>query len=404
MTPKKILIFSTYPIKNPQHGGQKRLTAVIKELRSAGMQVKHVAIFHPDHYQFCDKDDIPVRGKLIKKINQSPFTGDVECGEAIISDSYVRNRVAKLINYFKPDIIDIEQAFPYLGLKPLLQEMNLNPIIAFGSHNIEYVMKEEMLNSLNYAPGVVKKIVSKIKSVETELVKDAKLISVVSEADAKELHDIGANKCIVAPNGIYETHAEQADIYYWRRLFDDMGVSKIALFVGSAHPPNWIGFQEMVGRSLGFLAKDTRIVLAGSIADYIEHELEKLPLDIGAVTFDKRAYFAGRLSEAHLLGLIAYAHTIILPITEGGGSNLKTAEAIISGKRVVATTYAFRGFETLKKLPGIALADQPEDFRKSILKSIDMSAPKRSEAETELQKSVDWGNCLKELVEGFKVL
>lgn len=401
---KKILIFSTYPIKNPQHGGQKRLTAIVNELRNKNMQVKHVAVFHPDHYQFCDKDDIPIRGKLAQKVNQSPFTGDVECGEAIYSDNYVKNRVKKIIKYFEPDIIDIEQAFPYLGIKPLLNELNLQPIVVFGSHNIEHSMKEEMLKSLNYPLKETIKIVNKIKNIEVQLAADSKIVFAVSKSDVKELKALGAKRCVLAPNGIYKTKASQKDIDYWAQHFKLMGVHKVVLFIGSAHPPNWFGFQEMVGRNLGFLPKDVRIVFAGSIADYTRHELSKLPLDLGAVTIDKRAYFAGRLSEERLAGLIEFANVIMLPITEGGGSNLKTAEAIISGKNVVATTYAFRGFEALKKLPGIILADKSEEFRRSLLKSLDLPNPKRSEAEIKLQNSVDWSNCLKKLTVEYKAL
>lgn len=401
---KKILIISTYPIKNPQHGGQKRLSALVNELRRAGMDVKHIAVFHPDHYQYCDKDDIPVRGALIQKINQSPFTGDIECGKAIFKNAHIKRKVASLMERFNPDIISVEQAFPYMGIKPLLKELNIIPKIVFGSHNIEYKMKEEMLNSLSYHPKDVLRITEEIKQIEIQLAKDAKLVSAVSVPDANEIKSLGAKDCVVAPNGVYSYHAKREDVNYWRRVFEKIGVSKIMLFVGSAHPPNWIGFQEMIGRSLGFIPKDTRIVFAGSISDYAQHELEKMPLDIGAVTFDKRAYFAGRLSEERLVGLISFATTILLPITEGGGSNLKTAEAIMSGKNIVATTYAFRGFDMLKKLSGVYLADNPNDFKNNLLNSLELPSPKRTIAEITLQQTVEWSHCLKPLVEEIKAL
>lgn len=404
MLAKKILIISTYPIKNPQHGGQKRLSALVKELRRAGMDVKHIAVFHPDHYQYCDKDDIPVRGELIQKINQSPFTGDIECGKAIFKNAYIKRKVVNLMKRFNPDIISIEQAFPYMGIKPLLKEMNVKPKIIFGSHNIEYKMKEEMLNSLSYHPKDVLRITEEIKQTEVQLAKDARLISAVSDSDASELKKLGVKDCIIAPNGVYSYRAKTEDVNYWKQVFEKIGVSKIMLFVGSAHPPNWIGFQDMVGRSLGFLPKEVRMVFAGSIADYVQHELYKMPLDIGAVTFGKRSYFAGRLSEERLIGLISFAQTIVLPITEGGGSNLKTAEAIMSGKNIVATTYAFRGFDKLKKLSGVYLADNSNDFKKNLLNSLELPSPKRTPTEIKLQQTVEWSQCLKPLVEEVKVL
>lgn len=398
MSRKKILVLSTYPIANPQHGGQKRLDAICREYRRAGMEVKNVAIFFGPFYAEHGKDDITLSSQSENEISSSPFTGDIVCGRAIYEDKKVKAKITNILREFKPEVIHLEQVFPYMGLKLLLEELQLKPKIIFGSQNIEYSMKEEMLNSLGYDKDFTKQKVDQIYEAEKELSEKADLVAAVSQKDLDEHIRLGAKNAVLAPNGIYKSTAKPESIQYWKSVFEQQGIKRVALFVGSAHPPNWIGFQDMIGKGLGFLDIDTRIVFAGSISEYVESELAKLKYDIGATTFHKRAYFAGRLSEDRLVGLLQIADIILLPITEGGGSNLKTAEAIVSDKKVVATEYAFRGFDGLKKLSNIYIATRPQEFREAIIRSLETDLQHRTLEEQELEKVVLWQNCLKNLV------
>lgn len=394
---QKILILGTYPIANPQHGGQKRLDAIVKEYDEAGFTVRYSAIYHKPFYADSGKYDISLPAKYQSIINSEPFTGDIICGKAIYEDESVKTKIKNLILEFKPDIIQIEQAFPYIGLRPLLNEIDFKALLIFSSHNIEYAMKEEMLISLGYDDSFIDDKVALIKENEIKLATVADLTVAVSEADVKELKKFGARKIILARNGIYKSNPSPESVEYWKDTFQKLSVKKIVLFVGSAHPPNWIGFNDMVGLGLGFIPLDTRIVFAGSISEYAQSELKKLKYNIGATTFLKRAYFAGRLSEDRLVGLISMADVVLLPITEGGGSNLKTAEAVASGKKIVATNYAFRGFDSQAGLPNIYLADKPEQFRASIVEALGKEVITRNAEEKNIEKQVLWPICLSEL-------
>jgi glycosyltransferase involved in cell wall biosynthesis len=61
--------------------------------------------------------------------------------------------------------------------------------------------------------------------------------------------------------------------------------------------------------------------------------------------------------------LLEYANAVLLPITIGEGSNLKTAEALVSTLPIVATTKAFRGFEHFGNSPGVYIADTADEFQ-----------------------------------------
>ena len=59
-------------------------------------------------------------------------------------------------------------------------------------------------------------------------------------------------------------------------------------------------------------------------------------------------------------------HGVFLPIRGGGGTNLKTAEALALGKWVVATSTALRGFEAFLGADGVVIADTSADFRRAM--------------------------------------
>ncbi len=79
-----------------------------------------------------------------------------------------------------------------------------------------------------------------------------------------------------------------------------------------------------------------------------------------------RTVFLGEVSRLALECLISNASGMLLPITFGGGSNLKTAEALSSGLPIVGTSIAFRGFEEYRDLPRVTIADTPEEFSNAV--------------------------------------
>lgn len=393
---KKVLLFSTYPIANAQHGGQKRVAAIVQEYQKVFAGVKFMAVFHQGFYPIWGKEDVYVTGSARQQVEGSPFTGDVICGEAIYDEPRVRKKVEKLLRSFRPDIIEIEQPFPYLGLKPLLDDLGMHPKIVLNSQNLEYAMKEEMLESLGMAAKDRKKIVAKIRDIEESATKAADLVIAVTPADAEAHIAMGAKKTVIASNGIAKVTASQAAVNYWQDFKRKHAVKNLVTFVGSAHPPNWFGFLDMVGDRIGFVPPDARIVLAGSISDYFEQSIREQKPE--HVTFWHRVFAAGRLSDDRLAALIETSDVLLLPITEGGGSNLKTAEAILSGKKIVTTSYGLRSFEHYKSFPNIYIADTPSDFRKAILRAIHEPYVPRTKAQIKQAEEVQWEYCLQPMV------
>jgi glycosyltransferase involved in cell wall biosynthesis len=143
---------------------------------------------------------------------------------------------------------------------------------------------------------------------------------------------------------------------------------------------------------LGFLPPDRKIVVVGSVAAPLLAD-ERFRRWEGINR--SRIRFTGVIPGADLAALLALAQVIILPITAGGGSNVKTAEALHAGRHVVGTALAFRGFERFLALPGVYPHDDPAGFKQRLLEQLE--APPPSGDNAGLRRDLSWSTTLHDL-------
>lgn len=384
---KKILIVGNYPIREPRHGGQKRVRAIFEHYSKYFHEVKHVAIFHRGLYPFNENEDILLGDlKLIEKIDNNQDEIDLLTGKSLLCDVHVKSELARLLTDYQPDIVQVEHPFSYPGLKQILIDLGLRPTLIYSSHNIEYRMKKEVLKQKGRTESFINRVISETKRVELTAASEATLVVSVAEEDAVELRKMGARHVAVAPNGIEKLSLNTSA--------KDTG---LILFVSSSHPPNVNGFLEMMGNDMSFLPHSTTLNIVGSCSGPL-----KLKLKSQNATTEKNIIFHGEVDEEKLKKLLAEAELIILPITQGGGSNLKTAEAILADKKVVATNFALRSYEAYEGLPNIYKANTRKDFRGKIVKALNKPKIKRTKEEELLAQQVVWDNCLEPLTPAVK--
>jgi glycosyltransferase involved in cell wall biosynthesis len=136
----------------------------------------------------------------------------------------------------------------------------------------------------------------------------------------------------------------------------------------------------------------------GSVGDAIASDERVLQV----ATLAKRLINFGVVSEARLATILDCASCVILPITHGGGTNLKTAEAIWSGKHVIATDVAMRGFEEYIGSAGIHVASDAVEFRNLIRECMTMADPVLSSADREHRLRVLWEYSLQSVAQIFE--
>jgi hypothetical protein len=226
---------------------------------------------------------------------------------------------------------------------------------------------------------------------EIHALRAADAVCTVSEADAEWSRQYTRAPLILAPNGVADRSFSFEDV---KAANQHTGHHRYALFCASGHPPNIVGFYDLFGDGIGCLAPSDRLVVAGGAGPAILDD----PRARSTPGLERHLIAAGTVSEGVLAALLTHAHTIILPITQGGGTNLKTAEALWSGSRVVATSVAMRGFEAFLHAPGVAVADDSTRFRRAVRESITAPPLQLDAAERARRRVVLWEECLQPLV------
>lgn len=384
-----ILVLCTYPVSVPRHGGQLRVANILDAYRKAGHSVAIAGVLGSEVYE-GQRGFAPFPGRrTLATVISNPFLmEDYAIGRLFSENDTLYNELMRCIE-ISPDIVHVEQPWLFSFARRFVFERAPHAKIIYGSQNIESLLKAQILKE-HFWDSEVRHNVKLVESIEQEAILNADGIICVSELDAMWLQERTQKPVLTAPNGVNPWKASSNGINEAKRFIKGF---KYSLYCASAHPPNVVGFFSMLGGMFGSLTPDQRIIIAGGAGPAIAanpefHKTAQLP---------ERTISAGMVSQECLEALLDECHAVILPLTQGGGTNLKTAEALWSGKHVVATSVAMRGFESFIGAPGVHVADDPSSFKRAI--RIAMSRPELvlSADEVERRSAVLWANCLKGL-------
>jgi hypothetical protein len=144
-------------------------------------------------------------------------------------------------------------------------------------------------------------------------------------------------------------------------------------------------------------------VIAGSVCEHIYRCLSETRWHTLNLS---RLQLLFTLSDDDLAAVKTLAHAFILPIEQGGGSNIKTAEALYSGAYVIGSEAAFRGFNELTTLPEVMVARSPHEFQIAIRDVL--LRPSRNKLQIlqgNPRHSLQWDQCLASIpVEVSKIM
>lgn len=398
MSPR-ILQLATYPVRIPRHGGQARVANIRAVLERAGHEVHTFAVYEPENYggDAVEAHDIALPPLSPFRDRSLPLCTDYASGDFLAGDEWAFEKLRHVVRRFDPDIVTLEQPWLWPAVARLRRYAPESTFkVVYSSQNIEAPLKREILAG---APDAdVEAIVRRIEGRERAAAQGADLVIACTEGDAAVLRGFGARNLVVAHNGIVERRADPRLVRDWEWHF---GGKPFALFVGSAYPPNATGFWEMFAPSLAFLAPGECVLAVGGVSGLlVEHDTYKAWEGIN----ETRLMRAGFQSEEALAALIALAKCIVLPITRGGGSNIKTAEAVQSGKPVVGTSKSFRGHERALVLPHVYRTDEPREFRNLVKTALEERLPAAGPDDPELRDSMLWRETLSMLPGAFAAL
>ncbi|MDP1822141.1 MAG: glycosyltransferase [Archangium sp.] len=393
MRSPSVLLLTTYPIVKPRHGGQLRARHLVESYRAGGFSVAHLAVVEkgafprsalgPLDVEFpVDDPRWFIEGKPV------PLCADLRCGIYAAESEEVYRGILKSIPQ-RVDVFHLEQPW----LLPLVQRFLAEPRyagarIVYGSQNIEAPLREAIFRQLAVPHGEA--VVERVLAIETEACRRADLTLSVAPSDHETLLKFGARVVLRAPNGIQAWTANEHVVEKWKSR---LKARRIALFVGSAHPPNFDGFFRAFGDALGCVPPDCRVVVAGTVGSHIFDYYHRSRFNTLNLS---RLEITGEVDDEDLSALKSITSVFLLPIFEGGGSNIKTAEAIYSGKQVIATSVSLRGYDAYAHLPEISVADSQQQFRLALRKALSPLPPPPApkDGEVELRSRLLWGACL----------
>lgn len=361
MPPPAVALFTSYPLAQPRSGGQLRAEALARHYEASGFSVSRVGLYAARAFPRQEQGPLDVEFPLDAPATFAdgkvlPASDDLQSGLCVArTDALFQKVVARLPE--RVDVFHLEQPWAL----PVVQRLRTlarfrDARLVYGSQNVEAPLKAAICAQR----GLDARVVALVEQTERQACALADVVLAVSSSDAEALAAMGARKLVLAPNGIWPSTADAREVERWRRT---LGGRRVALFVGSGHPPNAAGFVHALGDALGFVPPDAVIVAAGRVGQALEAHYAKVRWPSLVAS---RLLITGELDDAGLAALKALASLYLLPIFEGGGSNIKTSEAILSGREIIATSVSLRGFDRYLQLPELTVADEPEDWARAV--------------------------------------
>ena len=387
----KILAIGTYPIRRPMHGGQRRTAQLGAFYERQGIEYRHACVFVPAHYSgdAISGDDYPYAspGGVYSEV---PFIEDLGSGAFAATQDGPYRHFRDLICAFAPDAIQVEQPFMWPLVRRVLDEGVAPGVkLIYSSHNFEAPLKRNLLEVMGVDRRLVSRTEALINDIERELAERADLLFVVSQTDA-DAYRVLAPKCdpFVVRNG----SERPCGITVRPPAGEEMKSGDYLLFVGSAYPPNIQGFEKFVlDRGLYGFPPEKLFAVCGGAASGIYTSRFYAPHSEG---YADRVHFFPSPSDEELGWLRDGAKGVIVPIGTGGGSNLKTAEALSSGKWVVTTAKAMRSFEDFIGQPGVLTVSAPAEFQQAMLDVVHGKPLYLTETERYRREGLFWDRLL----------
>ena len=328
----KILYVTPYSKNGPIHGGKIRAHQISNILGGIDSDLEVIDLGDRDYRYRPSRFDLTGIPRAL--------IGDLEMFE--------RDYALSEGNYGNLKLIVFEQPWSWVEVKELKKKYQNSKII-YSSQNIEFQLKDKILTK--YLGNQAYAIVEEIRKLEMEIAAAVDRVVVVSEIDQLWYSQFTKITPILAPNGAVK-----------RGLTDDPRTrsdSSRALVVGSAHPPNIEGCLKFLSDPDLWMPPNAQIVVAGSLATALSDHWGQLKNRWGQSCVE----LMPDVSDSELTYLLEECKVILLPIAYGGGTNLKSAEALVAGRPSVASRESFRGFENYEEDPSVKIADTYIEFK-----------------------------------------
>lgn len=252
------------------------------------------------------------------------------------------SRILRLVGESEPDCVWLDSSLLGRLAKALKRRFPRLRLVSFF-HNIEFDMQKMRVRHDNilYAIACVSDWVN-----ERLTLKYADACVMLTSTDSKRaefLYGRGADFIVpislpdTAPAGIPCVDAAA------------IGPDRYLLFVGAVFGPN-LDAARFIARELApLLPSGLRAIIVGNGFDAYAEELSRPNVTVLGAVEDLASLYAG-------------ASFVLAPVFTGGGMKVKIAEALMHGKRVLASPFAAIGYEKSVSAGSTVVCDRPSDY------------------------------------------
>ena len=248
-------------------------------------------------------------------------------------------RVIDFIKKNKIDIVVFERSM-FGSMIRKIKKQGLNCKIWVFVHNIEkqyFENKVKHQSILFYLPYL------KIRKSEKVTFENADYIMTLTNRDALLIKEIYGKDCnLMLPMTFY-------DVFDQNRVFKINSNQEIKelLYIGTMFPPNYDGMKWFVQNVMPRL-EGYHLSIVGKNFESKRKELERKNVSvIGTVSALDKYYYSNNI--------------MVMPIFYGDGMKIKTAEAMMYGKIIIATDEALEGY-AVEGVKGIYRCNTVEEF------------------------------------------
>lgn len=388
----RILMTGPWPVAHARHGGQIRAESIIEAYRRCGHEVLFKGIYDPGNVpeSHTTSDDVAIDADCMAYIARSGLPWEISLWDSIAAVPSLFAGFEAAVRRFQPDIVQFEEPYLWPVIKKLRDQGVLGAArIVHSSYNFETDYRRDLAR---IAARFDEQVLSHVARQEIEISQQCDLVVTVSDEDARCFEKLGAQHVVVARNG---SRLIRPSVDALAAVSAYCGGEPYALFVSSAHPPNAEGFIKFCAAGRGNLP--AKLVVGGGVHNLLEPIRNSIPLL-------RDADIVGLVEPDVLQALLACAAVILLPKTSGGGSNLKTSEALLANRPVVATSMAFVGFEAWRSVPGVQIADDASTFWTAVTHHLESPTPRVScELDTQ-RRLLLWEVCLAPMISAVEEL
>jgi len=398
-----VLLIVPYNVFEAKHGNAIRVRALMDTLLKNGNRISLLMYDLPGMKNIREVENVkvyfrPVKFRVIAiaalmRLIFRASTYDLLCAKMEPFGGF-EELVKEIIQKDEIDVIQCENVWTVPPLMSVISDGKL-PIVV-TAHDV-LIDRFEQLYEYQGVPRLVsRRLLRSIKEIETRALQACETCVCVSEEDRRRLIEIGADptRITVIPNGV--------DTSKIRPVGKDKKLAKelkledediVLFFPGSEMFQNKRAADDILKRILPKLDRRYKVVFAGTICSYLAKQ--NLP---------ECVILAGYVED--LTSIYALVDIVVLPITIGSGTKLKTVEAMAAGKPIITTQNGAIGIDLDEDSNYIMIEDDLESFPCRIIELSQNEGLRNRMGREAREKALeyDWDILMKRYVEIYEYL